>query len=74
MASGLSPNHRSIMICLAIGAMAERTGSDVETAEDALNRYPAAIGCDEHEVILSVQGQILIRAPRAWLTEIGGEG
>lgn len=70
---GLSPNQRSILICLAIGAMAERTGSDVETAEDHLNRYTASIEGDQHEAILSVAGQILIRAPRAWLAEIGGE-
>lgn len=73
MASGLSPNERSILICLAIGAMAERTGSDVETAEDHLNRYPARISGDDHEVTLSVAGQILIRVPRAWLSEINGE-
>jgi hypothetical protein len=70
---GLSPNERSILLCLAIGAMAERTGSDVETAESQLDRYTVRIEGDKHEAILSVGGQILIRAPRAWLTEISSE-
>jgi hypothetical protein len=72
-AGGLSPNERSILLCLAIGAMAERTGSDVETAENQLDRYAVTIDGDEQEAILSVAGQILIRAPRAWLAEIGAE-
>lgn len=72
MTGGLSPNERSILLCLAIGAMAERTGSDVETAEDHLERYGVAIEGDEHEAVLSVEGQILIRVSRAWLAEIGG--
>lgn len=72
MTGGLSPNERSILLCLGIGAMAERTGSDVETAEDHLERYGVAIEGDEHEAVLSVEGQILIRVSRAWLAEIGG--
>lgn len=72
--TGASSNQRSLLICLAIGAMAERTGSDVETAEEALNRYPAKISGDEREVTLSIAGEILIRVSRAWLAEIGGQG
>ncbi len=68
----LPANQRSILLCLAIGAMAERTGSDVEHAEDQLDRYPVDIAGDAREVTLSVAGQILIRASRAWLAEIGG--
>lgn len=72
-ANGITPNERSILFCLAIGAMAERTGSDVETAEDQLDGYAIAIEGDDHEVMLSVAGQILVRASRAWLAEIDGD-
>lgn len=70
---GLTANERSIIFCLAIGAMAERTGSDVEAAEDQLNQYAIEIEGDNREVILSVAGQIFIRAPRQWLSEISDE-
>ena len=71
--NGLPPNQRSILLCLAIGAMAERTGSDAETAENQLDGYAVTISGDDNEVTLSVAGQILIRASRAWLAEIDGE-
>jgi hypothetical protein len=70
--SPLTPNERSIMICLAIGAMAERTGSDTETAEDHLDTYALTISGDGHDVTLAVGDDVLVRAPRAWLAEIGG--
>jgi hypothetical protein len=68
--SPLTPNERSIMLCLAIGAMAERTGSDTETAEDQLDGYAINISGDEHEVMLEVADQVLVRAPRAWLADL----
>lgn len=70
---GISPNERSIMFCLAIGAMAERTGSDTETAEEQFDRYVVSIEGDDRDVLLSVAGEILVRAPRAWLAEINGD-
>lgn len=72
-ANGLSPNERSLLLCLAVGAMAERTGSTVEAAEEQLDGYALEIEGDAHDVTLAVGGQILVRASRAWLAEIGGE-
>lgn len=68
----LTPNERSIMLCLAIGAMAERTGSTAEAAEEQLDNDTVDIEGDNHEVTLSVAGQILIRTSRAWLAQLGG--
>jgi len=72
--SGLRPNERAILLCLAIGAMAERTGSTAEAAEEQLNRYRIDISGDAEEAVLSVEDQILIRASRKWLTDIDGAG
>ena len=71
--NGLRPNERSILLCLAIGAMAERTGSTAEAAEEQLDGYELSIGGDEREASLSVAGQILVRASRVWLAEIDAE-
>jgi hypothetical protein len=71
--NGLRPNERSILLCLAIGAMAERTGSDTETAEEHLDNYEIHIEGDNNEVILSIAGQILVHAPRAWLAQLDGD-
>jgi hypothetical protein len=71
--NGLPPNQRSIMLALAIGAMAERTGSDAETAENQLDQYAIRLHGDHDEAILSVASQILIRAPRAWLAGLDGD-
>lgn len=71
--SGLRPNERSILLCLAIGAMAERTGSTAEAAEEQLDAYEVSIHGDGDEATLSVAGQILVRASRAWLAEIDGD-
>lgn len=70
----LTPNERAILLCLAIGAMAERTGSTAEAAEEQLDKYAVDIHGDNHEVTLSVAGQILIRTSRAWLAALDGEG
>lgn len=70
----LTPNERSIMLCLAIGAMAERTGSTADAAEEHLDNYAVDIHGDNHEVTLSVAGQILIRTSRAWLAELDRGG
>lgn len=72
-ANGLRPNERSILLCLAIGAMAERTGSTTEAAEEQLDGYELSIDGDDREVTLSVGGQILVRASRGWLAEIDGD-
>jgi hypothetical protein len=53
--------------------MAERTGSDIETAEAHMERYAIDIEGDDHEVTLTVAGQRLVRVSRAWLNEIDGE-
>lgn len=66
-------NQRSILLTLAIGAMAERTGSTAEAAEEQLDGYAIDISGDDHEVTLSVAGQILVRASREWLAEIDGD-
>jgi len=71
--SGLAQNQRSILFTLAIGAMAERTGSTAEVAEDQLDGYAIGIEGDDSEVILTVAGHILVRASRAWLAEIDGD-
>lgn len=71
-ANGLRPNERSLLLCLAVGAMAERTGSTVEAAEEQLNRYAISIHGDATEVTLTVAQQVLVRVSRVWLTEIGG--
>lgn len=66
----LTANEKSIMFCLAIGAMAERTGSDTEAAEEQLDGYTLDIDGDMRDITLSVAGEILVRAPRGWLAEI----
>lgn len=68
----LTDNERSILYVLAVGVMAERTGSDVSTAEDALNRYSLTLEGDNREVMLSAEGQVLVRVSRQWLAEAGG--
>jgi hypothetical protein len=60
------------MFCLAIGAMAERTGSTAEAAEEQLDAYPVTIEGDDHDVTLTVANDVLVRASRAWLTELDG--
>jgi len=71
--SGLAQNQRSILFTLAIGAIAERTGSTAEVAEDQLDGYAIGNEGDDSEVILAVAGHILVRASRAWLAEIDGD-
>ena len=60
------------MLCLAIGVMAERTGSDAEAAEDMLDGYTIYTDGDERDITLYVGGELLIRAPRAWMATIDG--
>jgi hypothetical protein len=71
-ASPLSPNQRNLLFLLAIGAMAERTGSDAQTAQEHLDGYPMTIEGDDHDVALTVANDVLVRASRAWLTELDG--
>ena len=43
MSSPLTPNERNLLFLLGIGVMAERTGSDAETAADQLDGYAMTI-------------------------------
>lgn len=72
--SPLTPNQKNILFLLAIGAYAEKTGTDAETAMDQLDTYlnRAVIG-DGSDALLMVGDEILIRAPRAWLAEVDGQ-
>ncbi|WP_370329182.1 hypothetical protein [Mycolicibacterium hippocampi] len=66
--TGLTPNQRNLLYLLAIGAHAEKTGSDAETAMDQLDTYTdRSIANDGGDVMLMVGRQILVRAPRAWI-------
>ena len=55
------------------GAMAERTGSTVDAAEQQLDQYAVDIAGNSNEVILSVADHILVRASRTWLADLDGE-
>jgi hypothetical protein len=66
----LTPNERSILFVLAIGAFAEQTGSDAETAYEQLDTYEMVLSGDAHDVVLEVAGTVLVRAPRAWLAAV----
>lgn len=70
--SPIQPGERSVLYMLAIGALSEKTGSDAETAEEQLDNYPMTLSGDDHHVTLEVNGEILVRAPRAWLTKRDG--
>lgn len=71
--SPLTPNQRNLLFLLAIGAHAEKTGSDAETAMDQLDTYTNRhITIDDHDAVLMVGDQVLVRAPRAWLADIDG--
>jgi hypothetical protein len=70
--SPLTNNERNILFLLAIGAYAERTSSDVETAQDHLDAYPMVIEGDHNDVTLAVADNVLVCAPRAWLAELDG--
>mgnify|MGYP003608846299 CR=1 FL=1 len=68
----LTENERSVMWCLAVGAWAERTASSAEAAEELLEKYTLYIDGTEHDIELYVGGELLIRAPRAWMATIDG--
>jgi hypothetical protein len=73
-ASPLTPNQRSILFLLAIGAFAEQTGLDAETAAEQLDRYELSIIGDGTDAVLEVDGRRLARAPLAWLAGLDGAG
>lgn len=74
LASRFTPNQRSLMFLLAVGAWAEKTGSDTETAADQLDKLPMTIEGDQRDIVLGVDGETLIRAPRQWLASLDGAG
>ena len=70
----LTQIEQSVLWCLAVGAMAERTASSAEAAEEMLERYATIdIDGDAHDLELYVGGELLIRAPRSWMATIGGD-
>jgi hypothetical protein len=67
----LNDDERSLLLRLAIATLAEQTGSNEQTAADALDHFTeegkAIIRGDGEDVYLEVAGNVLVHARRDWL-------
>ncbi|GLE53734.1 hypothetical protein [Mycobacterium montefiorense] len=70
--AALTPTERRTLLLLAVGAMAERLSVDADAAELAIDRYQVRLHGGDRDAMVDVAGQRLVRAPRAWLAELGG--
>jgi hypothetical protein len=76
--SGLTDRERTLLLRLAIWNLCRQTGTDEQTAADALDHFTArgevTIEGDGRDVYLKVCGHVHIHAERAWLRVMAHRG